>query len=170
LRWTTRKVLFAAILVLGLLVTFEFPLFWKLGCCLPAAKLAALFLGVLCVPAADGYWIETDLLPIHVSLACSAARFFVLLSWLCVAAVLNGNEKTALRRAFLAIAVAYVSTLAANVTRIVLGWHAETWVRSTLPSGFWSATHAGVGIFVFLIATYFFINWRFQDGRTTQTA
>ncbi len=169
----TRNGLIVSGLLAVLLVTFEYPLFWKIGFCLPAAKLAAIFLGASCVPAIDGYRIDTPNLPVHVTLACSAARFFVLLACLSVATVLAGTRKAVPRNVVAVLALAYVSTVAANVTRIVLGWHAENWVRHVLPSGFWSSAHAGVGIFVFLsflVATYAFINWRIQHGQSERTA
>jgi len=151
------------LLLLGLLVMFEYPPFWTYGFCLPAARLGALFLGAPCLRAADGYVIETGGLPVQVTLACSAARFFVLLAALCVAAVLKARESATLRHLAPVILTAYVATLLANTARIVLGWYAETLARTILPSGFWSAMHAGVGIFVFLsflVGTHILVTWR----------
>ena len=65
------------------------------------------------------------------------------------------------------LATAYGVTLAANATRVVLGWVAGRVVRAHLSSGFQASAHMGVGLVVFLaflVFTYGLTQWRLNHA------
>lgn len=120
--------------------------------CLPAARSAAAFLGTTCQPAPDGYRLPLRPLPVDVTLNCGAAGFFALLAALAAGLLVGTRSRRPGRDAAILLAFCYVATLAANTTRIVLGWLAGVWVRFALPEPYWGGIHLGVGCAVFLLA------------------
>jgi exosortase/archaeosortase family protein len=170
MRLTGPRAALVGALVLAVLLplTTVAPAFWRTAFCLPAARLAALFLNAPCVPAPDGYLLAEPSLPVRVTLACSAASFFALLTALIIGTARGSVLRRPLRLAAGAMALAYGVTLLANTTRIVLGWMAGRCSRAWLPESFWPGVHMGVGVFVFLtflIAAYALATWRYAHER-----
>lgn len=61
------------------------------------------------------------------------------------------------------VPLAYVITIAANTSRIVLAWLAGRFARAYFHESLWGGVHYGVGVFVFLlffILGYLMIAWR----------
>lgn len=148
---TRRTVLITAIL-LGVLMPWTDGAsgFWRSAFVMPTAHLAGGFLGVDCVPTSDGGLLMTPGAPVHVTLACSAARFFVLLLALLAGQAL-ARFPTRVASLAAAILSAYGVAIVANVARVILAWWAGNWAERVLPPHFAAAVHMGTGIFVFLV-------------------
>ena len=146
-----------AMLVTGLMLALLLPLtagcggFWRYGFCLPASHLAAAFMHVPCLPHDGGYRLVHDALSVHVTLACSAAGFFVLSTALLFGLSCAPGRRLSLRPLLWIVPLCYGVTLTANMTRIVLGWYAGLWARAHLRENFWGGVHTGVGVLVFLV-------------------
>lgn len=186
-----RPLLLVASGMLALLLAAQaFPTAVRRAFCAPSAWLSSQFLGAPMLPFDGGYRLECPALPVDVTLACSGTTFFVLLLGLlllmpgangasrrhtttcseCGADVpirLNRFARGA-RRGVAVLALAYVTTLAANTARIVLGWHAALWAHAVLPPGFHAGVHLAVGIVVFsgaMLAGVLLANWRPAHSR-----
>ncbi len=156
-----------ALLLLFIPLTSTLAPFWTKGFSMPAARLAAAFMGIPCVRAPGGYTLASEILPVSVTASCSAASFFILLTAL-VCGVLYGSRGGFRARTLLwAVPGCYAVTLTANAARIILGWHAGVWARGHLAEDFWGAVHLGVGVMVFisfLVAGYG-LAWRLHYDR-----
>jgi exosortase/archaeosortase family protein len=144
---------FLAALFLLFPLTTRFSVFWLHGFSLPAAVLAAPFLGVPCAMEPDACVLANPHRPVRVTSACSAAGFFVLLVSLFAAMVVSGPAS---RRAWLVAVVspaAYAGAVAANAARIVLVWWADMAAAVWLPPAMGPGVHYGAGLAVFLAAT-----------------
>lgn len=128
--------------------TTHFPQFWRLGFCYPVARATAAFLGVPCAPTDEGFTLPTPEIAIHVTLACSAGRYFVLILALLVREAIHAGLRP---RFWLALPLAaYLITMAANTMRIVMAWLAARLAAHALPVDFQPAVHTAAGVFVFL--------------------
>ena len=152
-----------AVAVTGTMLALLLPLtstcggFWRYGFCLPASHLAAAFMHVPCFPLDGGYMLAHQALSVHVTLACSAAGFFVLCTALVYGLSCATGRTISLRPLLWIVPLCYGVTLVANMTRIVLGWYAGLWARAHLQESFWGGIHTGVGVLVFLsflVGTY----------------
>ena len=140
-------------IVTGLLLVVASPLVsglprvWRAILCIPSGIMASLFLGGTWELTSEGIRLLTD--PIaHVTSACSGASFFVLL--VALFAGLAATGKSPVRKLILLYPCAYVITLLANVSRIVLCWHGKVLSNNLLPSKFDAAAHMAIGMMVFL--------------------
>ena len=163
-----RTILPAGILAVFVPLTSVFPAFWRVCFCMPAACLSAAFMGVPCVPAPDGYVLVHDVLPVYVTLSCSAATFFILVVALVLGLIYTSTHRLrhGLRCLLWVLPVCYGVTIVANTGRITLGWLAGRWSRLFLAENFWGGIHTGVGVLVFLtflVGTYGLMTWRLSD-------
>lgn len=150
--------------------------FWRLFFCLPSAQMCSLFLGVDCITTEHGYMLTNRILTVHVTRACSAANFFILLSALIVGLVIKSARFRELLKIVWILPLAYIITILANSSRIVGGWITGRWARSVLPENFWPGVHLGTGIVVFLtflILTYLLLTWssynEYQRNKTSHS-
>ncbi len=165
-RWRSPLIT-GAVLLLFIPLTATFAPFWTSGFSMPAARLAAAFMGIPCVRVPGGYALASQVLPVSVTTSCSAASFFILLTAL-VCGVLYGSKGSSRAKMLLwVVPGCYAITLTANTARIVLGWHAGIWARVHLAENFWGAVHLGIGVMVFisfLVAGYG-LAWRLHYDR-----
>jgi exosortase/archaeosortase family protein len=157
----------AVILLVFLPLTGTFKGFEKTFFCQPPAVMCSFFLGCPCVSACDGYVIEDAVLPVRVTLKCSAVNFFILLSAISAATVVRFLSDVP--RLFLVLPFAYAVTILANFTRIISGRFTGLAARMMLPENLWPAVHLGTGVAVFIIflfAAYLFLLWSLNYGRT----
>lgn len=144
------------------------PQFWQVAFCLPSAWISAIFLNAPVVATGQGYMVMVAPFPVHVTLSCSAAGFFILTATL--AAIVFADRRKGIRAGSFAAALgyAYAVTIAANSARIVLAWYAERWARLAVSEAFWSSIHlcVGLGVFLtFLVAAYGALTWRPRHGQ-----
>ncbi|MDA0321337.1 MAG: hypothetical protein O2923_01265 [Verrucomicrobia bacterium] len=167
-----KTILTAIAIALLLPLTNIAPEFWKSFLCYPSAQFSGLFLNAPIMATGEGYMILVPPFPIHVTLSCSAAGFFVLSTIL--AAVVFTDRQKGLRIGSLLAAGAYGYgvTLAANCARIILAWYAERCARLVLAEPFWGSVHlcVGLGVFVtFLVLAYGILTWRPRHEQLAQT-
>ena len=115
------------------------------------------------VSAGQGVALLSEPFPMMVTLACSGGTFFGLLTALLLGFSARSPWPRDIMRSLWVIPLAYVITLAANTSRIVLAWLAGRFVRAYFHESLWGGVHYGVGICVFLlflILGYFIIAWR----------
>lgn len=162
-----------SIIVTMLLIVFLMPLansfesFWRVSFCLPSATISSIFLGSTYSSTDQGYMIANRILPIHVTKACSAANFFILLLSLIIGILIKSVRKNEFWKLFLAVILAYLITVIANSARIIAGWITGILAREFLPDKFWPAVHLGTGVFMFLIflfLTYYLLTGRHYNG------
>lgn len=152
-----RAALVTAPLLLALLpLSNRLPAFWRTAFVMPTAWIASWFMAADCIPTAQGCLLVTPLAPVHVTLACSAARFFVLLTSLLAGQILAARRAKA-SGLVLALLTAYSAAIAANATRVVCAWFAGRWTEHSLPTHFAAAVHLGAGIMVFLV--FLILTW-----------
>lgn len=147
-----RRLAIAAALVALLLAAQAFPAAVRTAFCAPSAWLSAQLLGAPLLAADDGFRIDTQDLPVDVTLACSGTTFFAMLLALLLAispAQAAHGRTRRLANLAAAAALAYGLTLAANTGRIVLGWYAALWAERAFPPAFHAGIHLAVGIVVF---------------------
>lgn len=155
---THRSLVAAGVLAALLLAAQAFPAAVSRLFCAPSAWLSSQFLGVAWFPMSDGYRLDCARLPVDVTLACSGTTFFALL--FAVLRVNRGGKNTdacaatphsitGLKGVLGSLVLAYLTTLAANTARIVLGWHAALWAHASLSPSFHPGVHLAVGIVVF---------------------
>ena len=107
-------------LVTGVLLALLLPFtstcgaFWRYGFCLPASRLAAAFMHVPCLPHDGGYMLVHEALSVHVTLACSAAGFFVLATALVCGQLCLPGRRPGLRPLLWALPLCYGVTLTAR--------------------------------------------------------
>jgi len=144
-------VLVMAFLLLALIPwTDRVPEFWRTAFVMPTAWIASWFMSADCVSTPQGCLLITPIAPVHVTLACSAARFFVLLTSLLVGQIMV-SRRPKIPGLAIAILTAYMVAIAANSARVVFAWFASQWAERVLPSHFTAAVHMGAGIMVFLV-------------------
>lgn len=164
----------AALLLAGLPLATLFDGFWRYFLGFPSAQLCSLFLGSDCIATPEGYLLTAAVLPVHVTKACSAASFFILLLVTMAMAVVPSRRGKDLLKLVWVVPLAYGITLMANTARIIGGWLTGRWARSALPENLWAGVHLGTGVVVFLtvlIAVYLLLKWRPCHGDTgRQTA
>ena len=162
------------ILLVGLPFATMFDGFWRYFLGFPSAQLCSLFFGSDCIATPEGYLLTNAALPVHVTKACSAASFFILLLVMMAMAVMPSCRGKDLLKLVWVVPLAYGITLMANTARIIGGWLTGRWARSTLPENLWAGVHLGTGVVVFLtvlIAVYLLLKWRPCHGDTgRQTA
>jgi exosortase K len=166
----------ALILLVFLPLAKVFEGFWRLFFCLPSAQMCSLFLGADCITTENGYMLTNRILAVHVTKACSAAGFFILLSALMVGVVIKSARLSQLMKIVWILPLAYIITILANSARILGGWVTGKWARRVLPENFWPGVHLGTGIVVFLtflILTYLLLTWRsyneYQGNETSHS-
>jgi exosortase K len=168
-----RSIFFTALfLLIGLPLANSFAGFWRLFFCLPSAQICSVFLGADCVTTPAGYMLVNEHLSVHVTKACSAASFFVLLSSLFAGTVVKSIRLREFFKIVRVLPLAYVITIAANSSRIIGGWVTGRWARSVLPESFWAGVHLGTGIAVFLtflIVSYMVLRRRFENEHQRAT-
>jgi exosortase K len=163
----SRSILLTTIILLALLpLTTTFEQFWRFFFCLPPARICSLFLAVDCINTTEGYMLANEILPIHVTKACSAANFFILSIALISGTVIKSVRIKEFKKGLWILPFAYLVTISANTSRIIAGWITGRWARMLLPENFWPGIHLATGIVVFLtflIATYLLVTWRHYD-------
>jgi exosortase K len=160
-----KRSLWLAVLILLLMLPFAnyFDGFWRHFLGFPSAQICSIFLGSDCIATPEGYMLTNEMLPVHVTKACSAASFFMLLLVLISGAVIKSLQIKEFLKITWIIPLAYIITISANAARIVGGWITGRWARMVLPENFWAGIHLGTGVVVFLtflIATYLLLKWR----------
>ena len=158
-----RFLLTGSVFILLFLLTSCHPPMWLTFFCLPAAFSASLVMGVPMVSAEQGFALLSQQHPMMVTLACSGGTFFGLLTALMLGFSARSPRPGDLMRFLWVVPLAYVITISANTSRIVLAWLAGRFARAYLHESLWGGVHYGVGVFVFLlflILGHFTINWR----------
>lgn len=152
-----RSVLVTAFLLLVLIpLTDRVPEFWRTAFVMPTAWIASWFMSADCVSSPQGYLLITPIAPVHVTLACSAGRFFALLTSLLAGQILV-SRRPKISGLAIVLLVAYMVAIAANSARVVFAWFAGRWSGYVLPSSFAAAVHMGAGIIVFLV--FLVVTW-----------
>ncbi|MBU4198359.1 MAG: archaeosortase/exosortase family protein [Verrucomicrobia bacterium] len=146
-----RSALVTAFLLLALIPWTDcMPAFWRTAFVMPTAWIASWFMSANCVPTPQGCLLITPIAPVHVTLACCAARFFVLLASMLVGQIVV-SRRPKIPGLAIALLIAYMVAIAANSARVVFAWFAGRWAERILPSHFAAAVHMGAGIMVFLV-------------------
>jgi exosortase K len=155
-------------------ITFYCDTFWRYCLCLPSAGICSVFLDSTCTATAEGYLLTNPVLTVHVTRACSAEGFLILLFSLISCAAIRSLRFTELLKLIWIFPLAYGITILANSARIIAGWATGRLARAFLPEHFWSGIHLGTGIVIFLtclIITYLLLKWRLLNGhQPNQTA
>lgn len=159
-----------AVLLVGLPCTAIFSAFWRNGFCMPAAHVAAIFMHVPCYSTPDGFLLAHSSFPVHVTLACSGAKFFVLVIALIVGLIAISEHRMGGSIILAAVILAYCVTIIANSARIITAWYADRASHIFLPPGFHESVHFAAGILVFLVfltVIYALTAWSLQhDGNS----
>lgn len=148
--WKRSALVTACLLLAFIPWTEHAPSFWRSAFVIPTAWIASWFMSATCILTPQGCLLITPTSPVHVTLACSAANFFILLASLLAGQVLVLQRPRIVILA-LTFLTSYLVALAANSARVVFAWYAGQWTERFLPSHFAAAVHMGAGILVFLV-------------------
>ena len=132
--------------------------------CMPPAYLTAGFLGANCELTGAGVRVA-GLAAMHVTLACSPIKFFLLT--FALFAGLAVARRVSLRTWLWLVPAAYGITLVANTSRLILCWYGDVLTRHYFPAQFHIKLHLLIGMFVFLpvlIVAYEFIQRRIRHA------
>lgn len=154
-----------AILLLSIPLTEMFPGFWKIVFCRPAAMISAWMMGVDYAGVEDGYLLLSDALPVRVTVACSAAKFFFLLNALIAGLAFESRGRISSRNLLFLFFSTWPVAVYVNAVRIYLGWMAGVWSPEFLSAGFRYGIHTAVGVLVFSVFLVVFmgtIKWRYS--------
>lgn len=152
-----------AILLVSLPLAEMFPGFWIHFFCRPAAAIASWMMGVGCIDVDDGCLLLCGTLPVRVTVACSAAKYFFLLNALIVGLAFESRDRMNRWNMVLLVISTWPVTVYVNAVRIYLGWVAGVWSSEVLPSDFRYSIHTAVGVLVFSVFLVVFmgtIKWR----------
>ncbi len=160
----------AIMLPLLIIVLTRFVFMQTTFFCAPSAFLASVFFSAPLQTIDNGYRIAL-LIPIEVTTACSAIKFFTLtFAVFCGFAV---ERRISWRHALFLLPFAYLLTLGANSCRIICTWYSDSMAAYHLPKIMLSGIHALVGALVFMTALsagYYYI-WRLSyDSEKAQAA
>ncbi len=160
-------VLVTVILLICLLFADSFKGFQRAFFCQPAAFVCSLFLNCPYTATSEGYMLETGELPVHITLQCSAVKFFILTFALSAAAIMRSLRDA--RGLLWVLPFAYGVTISANCARIITGRFTGMLARAFLPQNFWPSVHLYTGVVVFMIflfTAYLFLIWSLSKGHT----
>lgn len=166
-----RETRIAGLVTAFLLIAFlplvdSLPGLWRMLLGIPSAFLAAAFLGADCVMTEAGARVVGAIV-MHVTPACSAARFFLLV--LALFAGLAAARRVSFRNWLWLVPAAYGITLAANTSRLILCWYGIPFARCWVPARFQPGLHLFIGMLVFLpvlIVSYEVIQRRIRHAKS----
>lgn len=164
-RNSIKYLVITVILLASLPLAEMFPGFWKLVFCRPAAVIASGMMGVGYVPTDDGYMLLCGNLPVLVTVACSASKFFFLLNALIAGLAFDARGRMSRLSLMFLVALTWPVTVYVNAVRIYLGWIAGVWSSGVLSPDFRYSVHTAVGVLVFSVFLVVFmgtIKWRYN--------
>jgi len=160
-------VIITAILLICLPFADSFKEFQRDFFCQPAAFVCSMFFNCPYTATSEGYMLELAGLPVHITLQCSAVKFFILTFALSVAAIMRSFGDIA--KLLWVLPFAYAITILANCARIITGWLTGRLARAFLPENLWPSVHLYTGVAVFMVilfAAYIFLLWSLNNGHT----
>ena len=155
-RCSLGHILAGCSLLFGLLLVPLLVPVWRVGFCVPSGILAATFLGTGWELSPEGVRVLGNP-AMHVTLACSGARFFVLMTALFVGLAIRYRVRSQFW--LLILPATYFLTLAANISRLILGWYAALAARTWLPLSFHAGFHMLTGMLVFVPVMLLVYGW-----------
>jgi len=123
--------------------------------CFSVAKASSFFLGSPAETLEDrSYRIDADGVPVNVSEACSAFRYFVLLYTLLMGTYAFYHPiRRAVRAALPVLLLSYVISVAANTARVIASVYVYRIGAAMLPVNYERALHMCAGAAIFLTVT-----------------